>query len=85
MIAATIRNNPNDRQAIADGFDLIAESLEQVQALVEQAISEMHDGRPCEDCGAPLPSIGDLPSPVINPRDLPDAGADTDSTVTQGA
>lgn len=59
-IAATIRNNPNDRQAIADGFDLIAEIME-----------------PCVDCGAPLPSIGDLPSPVIDPKDLPDVGADT--------
>lgn len=57
-IAADIRSNPHARDAIADGFDLIAEIME-----------------PCIDCGAPLPAVDELPSPVIDPRDLPDVGA----------
>lgn len=85
--SARILNNPNDREAIAGGFTLIAEAIEEAEALVNQS-----GIMGCADCGAPVAS-DELPDPVLVPDllpaiaavDLPDAGADLDSTVTQGA
>ena len=87
LFAARILNNPHDREAIAAGFELIASSIEEAQALiVESGLLG------CQECGQPVDS-DELPAPVlvadllpvIDPLDLPDFGADTDATVTEGA
>jgi hypothetical protein len=72
-IAARIRNEPHARDAIADGFELIADSIREAQTLVDDAMSE------CQECGQPEPL--DAPAaPVIDALDLPDLGTDTTTT-----
>lgn len=83
-IALRIRNEPHARDAIADGFELIAASIDEAAALVNQAFIESgFDMVDCQECGKPEP-LEVPPLPVIDPLDLPDLGSDT-ATTSQAA
>lgn len=75
-IALRIRNEPHARDAIADGFELIAASIDEAHDLVAQASAEWDRSlNACQECGQPEP-LDVAPLPVIDPLDLPDLGTD---------
>lgn len=75
-IAQRIRNEPHARDAIADGFELIAASIDKAQALIDES-----GIMGCPECGQPEP-LDAAPAPVIDALDLPDLGSDTTTTGT---
>ena len=82
-IADSIRNSPNDREAIAAGFELIASSIEEAQALIVES-----GFLGCEECGKPV-ETDELPEtvlvadllPVIDAADLPDVGQEYKASI----
>ena len=84
-IALRIRNEPHARDAIADGFELIAASIDEAAALVNQAFIESgFDMVDCQECGKPEP-LEVPPLPVIDPLDLSDLGREINATISQAA
>ena len=84
-IALRIRNEPHARDAIADGFELIAASIEEANDLVAQACAEWDRSlNACQECGKPEPT-GAAPAPVIDALDLPDLGREINADMSQAA